>query len=194
MTSFSRTARGLTLAIASLLAVAACDSGREAVPPDADVPAAQEPPPIAESGRKLPEIGDNPRQPVNIDSGTTLTQRFAAPPASVFSQIGVIVGTYGGDSDGRLVLELCQGERCARGETELSAVADNTFAMTQLDSPLEITGDQPISIAISTRDASRPVAIWAYDVPPTVETSVEREDGTGLPVPLEDTSFLFRYF
>lgn len=183
----------MTLAIASLLAVIACDSGRQAVAPVADVPTAQDPIPVEDPGRKLPEIDGDARQPVNVGSGTTLTQRFAAPPASVFSQIGVIVGTYGGDSDGRLVLEVCQGERCARGETELSAVADNTFAMTQLDSPLEITGGQPISIAISTRDASRPLAIWAYDVPPTLETSVEREDGNASPVPLENTSFLFRY-
>lgn len=196
----SRTAGIATLAIASLLMVTACgseDPGSSAAAPVADgadaIPADQSPPLAAMPGRKLPEIDGGAREPVNIDGARTLTQRFLSPPASEISQIGVMVGTYGGESDGHLVLELCQAARCAIGETALSTVADNTFAMTQLDSPFQMMGDQALSISISTRDASRAVAVWAYDVPAAVETSAESDDGTGTAVSLENTSFLFQY-
>ena len=189
----------LTLSVALMLAVTGCSSDEPGAPAtNAEVgtpPAVQAIEPIGstDSGVGIPSIQTDPREPINLSSAEILTQRLTAPPTTISaSGIGVFIGTHRGQSDGLLVIEVCQAGRCSSGETDLSVAADNDFVMAHLDSQFEIVANEALSITLSTRDASRAVAIWAYDIPTGETTSVERVNAEKAFEILENTSFRFK--
>jgi len=187
------------LSFALTLAVTGCGSGESGTlganaevgtPPTAQ---AVEPSVGTDNGVRIPDITTDPREPINLNSTDILTQHFSPSPATISAtEIGVFIGTHRGQSDGQLVIKLCQADRCSSGETGLSVAADNDFAMVSLDARFEIVADEAFSITLSTRDASRPVAIWAYDVPAGEATSVEQVNSEKTVAPLENTSFRFK--
>ena len=187
-------------ALAIATGVGGCSGDQSDVP--ADQAASINSPPMqipqqlatAELGKALPNIQGEPREPVSLGGGTRLIQRFLKPPQlEAVTGVGVFIGTYMGQSDGTLTIELCQGDRCAAGETGLSGATDNAFAIVQLDSPFRVADGEALSIALATSGASRPVAVWAYDLPDDGEqTSVEFVTGTDAGIAMENTSFRFK--
>ncbi len=58
-------------------------------------------------------------------------------PGGVIDEIGVLIGTYLGAANGRLVAELCHASECSTGEIDLTQAADNAVAAIPLVPPLE---------------------------------------------------------
>jgi len=187
----------LTLVMAA--AIAGCSPGESETAADKAVTGSQpasaadtQKAEVAQS-QKLPDIAGAPRQPFGLGGSSEVIQHFPTPPAfAQVDQLGVFVGTYGGKSDGKLILRICQAARCSVGGIELASAADNAFAVVSLESPFTINANEELTISVSTRGASRPVALWAYDVPAGVNTSVELIQKAGASEPQANTTFMFK--
>lgn len=79
-------------------------------------------------------------------------------PAGTLSGFSVALGTYSGQADGRLTLEVCAAE-CRSGVIAVRGAADNEFARVALDPPLPQSG-QPLRWHATYADSARGVAVY----------------------------------
>ena len=83
--------------------------------------------------------------------------------AGALSGFGLAIGTYAGQSDGQLTLELCAAT-CRTGVVPMRTAPDNAFARIVLDPPLEQAG-AALRWRAGYADGARPVAVWTGDTP-----------------------------
>jgi len=144
-------------------------------------------------GHELPKITTPSRQPVVLGGVGGLVQKFTnAPAIKSATSIAVFAGTYGGTSDGILVFRICQQDRCTEGEAGIAAASDNDFITARLAAPFEVVTSSPLTITLTTRAATRPIAIWGYEPPLNESVSTEELGSAGSVKELPETSFRFK--
>jgi hypothetical protein len=89
-----------------------------------------------------------------------LTGSFPAPRAGLVSALGLLVGTYAGTSDGRLVAELCSSVECKQSRVDLSQVRDNEHATLRFVPPLSLRRGETLRVRFSQENSTQPVAVW----------------------------------
>lgn len=99
---------------------------------------------------------------VGLEPGQSIDGVLTVPPGDL-SGFGLAIGTYNGQADGRLTLELCATE-CRIGVIAVHDAADNAFARIVLDPPLPQTG-QSLHWWASYASSARGVAVWTGDAP-----------------------------
>lgn len=109
---------------------------------------------------------------VPLASGQSVTLTSPSSPVGM-TTIGVSIGTYGGSSDGRLVAELCRGDRCQTGSADLATAADNATLHFALSPPL-VPSTAAYRLTLTKQGGTHPVALWSK--PPTA-TEAARADG-----------------
>jgi hypothetical protein len=113
--------------------------------------------PFRETTELRPAAGD--RAAVRLDDGQTMTGTIPARAArGAIDRMSVEVATYAARASGRLAVELCDGERCARGETDLEQARDGLPLAVDLAPALETDG-----AALRWRIAMLgpgPLAVW----------------------------------
>ncbi len=75
-------------------------------------------------------------------------------------QVGVEIGTYMGQSDGALAVELCTDTTCAQGRVELAGAADNAVITITLPYPLAIVSRATLTWTLQHEGGTQGVAIW----------------------------------
>lgn len=93
-------------------------------------------------------------------AGQATEGAIASGVAGEIDGLGLVVGTYGGASDGALVAELCVGAACATGRMPLRDAPDNGVAMIALDRPLAVPEGAVLRWRITHEGGSQAVALW----------------------------------
>ena len=107
---------------------------------------------LGRDGRALP-----------ITAGGRFEVEVTVPRPSRLAGAGLLVGTYGGRSDGTLRLRACTPRACAEGDVALSTVADNTMARVALRPALALAPGEPLRLAWTTLESTTPVAAWTFE-------------------------------
>lgn len=81
-------------------------------------------------------------------------------PGGVIDSVGVEIGTYMGQSDGALAVDLCNGDVCAQGRVELAAATDNAVVTMRLTSTLSIKPGAQLRWTLRHEGGHRGVALW----------------------------------
>ncbi len=108
-------------------------------------------PPMAESDGKYTTLGPG--------AAIVFTAPASISHGSDIAQTDLLIGTFGGNSDGLLAITICSGTQCVRGQTDLSLARDDNFLNIQLERQLKLSGNPLIRFTIS-HPSGRPVALW----------------------------------
>lgn len=103
--------------------------------------------------------------PLVLESGHAAAFGWNAPRDGRVDALSVYIGNYFGQADGWLDVELCAAAGCARGTMPLRGSLDNADFELPVTPVLRVSEGEALSIRISSRDATHPVALWMY--PPT---------------------------
>ncbi len=98
---------------------------------------------------------------VALEPGQSVEGTITVAPGAL-AGFGLAIGTYAGQSDGQLTLEVC-AEKCRTGVVSMRGAADNAFARVVLDPPLVQTG--AVRWRASYAGGAHPVAVWTGDAP-----------------------------
>lgn len=101
------------------------------------------------------------------------------------SEISVLVGNYGGISDGVLHVELCRADgACAEGQRSLAQSVDNMpFAIT-LEQPLPLSSTaESVTVTFAQSQQTHPVALWISGVAADHAGEVALEGAAGNTTP-----------
>jgi hypothetical protein len=109
---------------------------------------------------------------VYLTAGKTLAGALPVPPASISSiQIaGIDIGTDGGQANGQIQLQLCNGPTCVEGQSDLTQADDNAPVAIALNPPLHINPAEPLRYTLSQSNDTHPVAVWMYPAVSSGET------------------------
>ena len=94
---------------------------------------------------------------VALDPRQTMSGTVTVPPGTL-SGFSLALGTYNGQADGRLTIEVCATE-CRSGVIDVRSAADNAFARVALNPPLPQSG-QPLRWRATYADSARGVAVY----------------------------------
>lgn len=111
-------------------------------------------------------------EPVQLASGRSVTLHSLAG-RDALTAISVLIGTYGGISDGRLVAELCRGDHCQTGAADLTTAADNAPLRIALTPP-GAAANGAFRLTLTNQGGTKPVALWSK--PPAL-TEMARAEG-----------------
>jgi hypothetical protein len=96
----------------------------------------------------------------------------------VVQAVAIRLGTFGGQSNGALAVQLCFASQCAAGQAALATAADDGIFTVPLTQPLTVHPDTPLTYRI-TYLGTRAVAIWlASDMNQPQNFTVTTPDGT----------------
>lgn len=112
-------------------------------------------------------------QPVSLAPGRSVNVAPLSAPDAM-TAIGVLVGTYGGASDGRLVAEFCQDARCRTASADLATAADNASLAIAFSPPVA-PSSAPYRLTLTNQGGTRPVALWSK---PPAAAEMARADAT----------------
>ncbi len=121
----------------------------------------------------LKEGGTRP-VPLFANQSVTLSRRLP-PGIAEIDAISVRIGTYGGKSDGTLLVRLCQAAECQERSVDLATAPDNSTLSLALTPAFAVT-DAPFQITLSKQGGDEAVALWSAPPSPG-ETAV----ASGLP-------------
>ncbi len=138
------------------------------------------------------------RRPVDLAAGQSVTVALPPRPSlTAITAVDILIGTFGGLSDGRLVAQLCQAGRCQQNSADLVTAADNASIRLAFTPPFALT-DAPYHLTLSKQGGNRPVALWSAPPSPDVTAvatglpgmqgavpHIEVEDGTMPPLVLQ---------
>eukprot|EP01037_Dinobryon_pediforme_P012372 gene12372-12459_t len=74
--------------------------------------------------------------------------------------VALSLGTYLGQADGDLVVELCTPAACRGGRLALAQAQDNAMARITLDAPLRVREGEDIRFRLDHEGGSQAVAVW----------------------------------
>ncbi len=106
-----------------------------------------------------------PGVPVPLALNEQVTFGFR-PPGNDIRDAFLLIGTYGGQSDGSLRARLCQGDRCVEATADLSQAADNHFLSLQFASTFQFAQGNDLKITLRKEGGQHPVALWTHPTPP----------------------------
>jgi len=91
---------------------------------------------------------------------------FVVPPGSVplpsVDRVGVLIGTYDGQSRGSLAVQLCADAVCASGSASLDHARDNALLPIDVAPALTLPKDTPLTLRLTHHGPSGAVAIWLH--------------------------------
>jgi hypothetical protein len=106
-------------------------------------------------------LGTSPTIQVQISRAHPLRGSFRAPSSGVLLSVETLVGTYAGQADGRLVLDLCSVSACSRASAELEGASNNADLVLRLTEPLPMNRGEMVHFSFSQEHAKRhDVALW----------------------------------
>ena len=94
---------------------------------------------------------------VTLEPGQSLDGTVTVP-AGTLSGFSLALGTFNGQADGRLTIEVCATE-CRAGVIDVRGAADNAFARVALNPPLPQSG-QPLRWRATYADSARGIAVY----------------------------------
>jgi hypothetical protein len=106
-------------------------------------------------------VGSDWRHPVPIEAGQRV--EIVLHPRRKRDDIAglsVLIGTYGGKSNGRLRAELCRADDCESGTIDLASVLDNSPAAVRFDHALAVQPGDKLHIVLDKIDGDQAVALW----------------------------------
>jgi len=105
---------------------------------------------------------------------------FTQDEKTSLTGLSVLIGTYGGTSDGTLAATICNADECAQGAGDLATARDNEPLEMHLDRPLSVTKGDTLRIVFEKEGGLHPVALWMATLPhPSGEIHVQT-DAEGL--------------
>jgi heme exporter protein D len=109
-----------------------------------------------------------PRHAIGLPPEGWLAGTLASPTlgGGRLRSAGVLIGTFGGVSTGRLELVLCAGSKCTAGTTELRGKPDNASLPVTFDRELEVRAGEKLRWRIIHRGGDNSVAVWLDADPP----------------------------
>lgn len=111
-------------------------------------------------------LGSDDATAYPLAAGSFMTGTLPAREGKPLTAFSVQIGNYSNSSDGNLLVELCQGDRCQSGRSPLAASVDNAYLDIPLAAPLEVDGTAVVRYRIAKVDGAQPVAIWLYPPAP----------------------------
>jgi len=106
-------------------------------------------------------VGSDWRHPVPLEAGKHL--KIVLPfrqERDEIAGLSVLIGTYGGKSNGHLRVELCRRDDCASGSIDLSSAVDNSPADVRFDRALAVQPGDKLQIRLKKVDGDQAVALW----------------------------------
>jgi len=98
--------------------------------------------------------------PMAILPGDFIDGQFIAAHTGKLTSVAVRVGNFQETSDGQLAISICNAARCSIGVADLSNTSDNNYLEVRVASPVTTQQNEPVRFRISSRQATRPVAVW----------------------------------
>ena len=107
-------------------------------------------------------VGPDWRHPVPLDAGqrVEIVLPFPLRERDDIGGLSVVIGTYGGKSNGRLRVDLCRREDCASGSIDLASALDNKPADVRFDRALAVQPADKLHIVVDKVDGDQAVALW----------------------------------
>lgn len=78
--------------------------------------------------------------------------------------LSILIGTYGGKSNGHLHAEVCRGDDCASGSTDLVSALDNKPVVVRFDRAPRVQPGDKLHIVLQKVDGDHSVALWTRPV------------------------------
>jgi hypothetical protein len=107
-------------------------------------------------------VGSDWRDPVPLEAGQRLeiVLHFPHQERDDIAELSVLIGTYGGKSNGRLRVELCHDDDCASGSTDLASALDNSPVAVRFDHALAVQPGDKLHIVLEKASGDQAVALW----------------------------------
>lgn len=97
----------------------------------------------------------------DLPSGSTLTVVLNNHPRGKLLSIGLLIGTYNGQADGVMGMQLCQSGKCVDASGRVADAQDNSYFILTLPRPVTLS-QSPLTLRISDFDAREPFAVWLW--------------------------------
>jgi hypothetical protein len=107
-------------------------------------------------------VGGDWRYPVPLEAGQRLeiVLHFPRQERDDIAGLSVLIGTYGGKSNGRLRVELCREDDCASGSTDLASALDNSPVVVRFDHAVAVQPGDKLRIVLDKAEGDQVVALW----------------------------------
>jgi hypothetical protein len=108
-------------------------------------------------------LGSDWRHPVRLEEPgqrIEIVLPFPSQEGDEIAGLSVLIGTYGGKSNGRLGVELCRRDDCTSGLIDLASARDNSLATVRFDLALAVQPNDKLQIALTKVDGDQAVALW----------------------------------
>jgi hypothetical protein len=107
-------------------------------------------------------VGSDARYPVQLETGQRIeiALPFPGQEGDYIAGLAVLIGTYGGKSNGRLRVELCRRDDCASGSADLAFAQDNSPVAVRFDRALAVQPNDKLRIILQKVDGDQAVALW----------------------------------
>ena len=107
-------------------------------------------------------VGPDWRHPVPLEAGqrVEIVLPFPLRERDDITGLSVLIGTYGGKSNGRLRVDLCRREDCASGSIDLASTLDNKLAAVRFDRALPVQPGDNLHLVVDKVDGDQAVALW----------------------------------
>ena len=87
---------------------------------------------------------------------------ISAANRGTVSELGILLGTYGGTATGDISVQLCQETKCVEGAGSLKGATDNQSFTIPLRNPLQVSSAAGLRYSIRYANGKHPVAIWVW--------------------------------
>ena len=108
-----------------------------------------------------------------------MTAPFTQEEKTSLTGCSVLIGTYGGTSDGKLTATICNADECAQGAGDLATARDNAPLEITLDRPLSVAKGDAVRIVFEKQGGVHLVALWMATLAHPSEDIRVQTDGEG---------------
>jgi len=102
--------------------------------------------------------------PLNLEENQKIDGDLPISAANrgTVSELGILLGTYGGTATGDISVQLCQETKCVEGAGSLKGATDNQSFTIPLRNPLQVSSAAGLRYSIRYANGKHPVAIWVW--------------------------------
>lgn len=172
-----RIQRDTAVVLSLVAALSAC--GKNEAPP-AEAPKATTSALASIVGARQLPFADNGIEPIVLNAGDSIGGTFNAPGSGRLGGVSVYLGTFYNTSSGKLRLELCKGERCVSGVTDLQGAQDNSDLAINVGPPLDVLSGDTVRYRLVKDGGEVKVAVWSYPAAANGPRGVTLSDGRNL--------------
>lgn len=105
--------------------------------------------------------------PFLLQQGHSASGDLMLNRAGLISVVDVLIGNENNNSDGVLILKLCNAKECVSVSRSLTESLNNAYLHFKLDQPLVIDRSGPVKYEFQLREGTYPVALWTYTGSPS---------------------------